>query len=182
MFLVSLKKSGSSQPLALADMEQPGLGQVPPLHVYIWPLPCPWPEQQEALSNPTWHPLSSSTCMATGSPRVASAGNSSCFPGNMFLLLSLLRWHPPSLYFFPSKPKPIPNHLISGETLHGFSRWILWVFAAENAPSSVFPPSSQRARFDKVILNNVGTGSYQQGEHQQFRYNTIKNTSLFSHW
>lgn len=49
-------------------------------------------------------------------------------------------------FFFLSKPKPIPSHLISVATLHGFSRWILWLFTAENAPSSMFPSIPQKSQ------------------------------------
>lgn len=182
MLLVFSKQSNSSQPLALDDLDLPGWGHVPELHLCITPLPFSWPgQQQEALSRAAWRPLSSATFLAVGTPGVVPAGNSSCLPEEEFLLLSLLGWKAPSRYFFLSKPKPISNHLISVATLHGFSRWILWLFAAKTAPSSVFPPISQSTRLDKVILNNSGTGSYQQEEHQQFKYNTIKTTSLFSH-
>lgn len=84
------------------------------------------------------------------------------------------------LHGFQSQPEPIPNHRISATTLLCFSRWILWLFAAESAPSSLSSPIPQRARLDKVIPNPC-TGSCQQEEHRRFRYHTIKNSSLFSH-
>lgn len=101
MLLVFLKQSDSSQLLALDDLELPGLGHVPQLHLCITLLPFSWPgQQQEALNSAAWRPLSSSTFLAVGTPGVVPAGNRSCLREEEFLLLSLLGWKAPSRYFF----------------------------------------------------------------------------------
>lgn len=117
----------------------------------------------------------SSTCLA-----VTSHGSQ--LPEGMFPPLSLLEQNLLLYFFSEQNQSQFPATLSLLQLCTDFQGGF-YGYSQQRMPSArCFLPSPKRARLDKVISNNSSTDSYQQEEHQQFIYNIIKTTSLFSHW
>jgi hypothetical protein len=114
--------------------------------LYHTPFLCPW------QGNPDQHSLVPTLLLY-----LSSHGPTGWYLLRTALLRDFSAPLPPRIesfshFFFPSEQaRANSQHCMSAATLYRVSRWILWLFSAENALSSVFYPSPQEPGLTKSL-------------------------------